>query len=440
MTIISPLPYTLSNGTTNDATQVMADFNQIVNDTNANAAHNGANSDITSLTGLTTPLSAAQGGTGNANGTANIAGGTAGAIPYQSAANTTALLAAGTAGQILTSGGAGAPVWTANASYYRNYAHNGCGQVAQRPSIANSGANIQIYGACDRWLIGTSGASTQTNGVLAQGSMTCLDGVTRTAVQANSITATGASTTLVMKQRLESRDTVDLNGQTITVQCEVLQATGAAIGYNIVVNAAGATDNFSTVTNIATSASQSVPSGIVTQISFTTVLNTSQASNGLEFVISAACGAVTGQTFTMSVFKIATTNSVTPYNNAGRTYQEELALCQRYLPCVADSRPSGATSPAIGYVNSTAAYATVVFSLYPNQARVPITTLLSIVTGSASLTDTAGASHTVTATTFLTSGANSIAAQFTASGLTASQPVLFEVSGGFFLLGGGAEL
>ena len=64
MTIIPALPYTLTNGTVADANQVMADFNGIVNGTNSNGAHNGANSDITSLTGLTTPLTAAQGGTG----------------------------------------------------------------------------------------------------------------------------------------------------------------------------------------------------------------------------------------------------------------------------------------------------------------------------------------------------------------------------------------
>src|SRR6266550_3748218 len=38
----------------------------------ANKAAKGANSDITSLTGLTTPLSTAQGGTGNAGGTAAV--------------------------------------------------------------------------------------------------------------------------------------------------------------------------------------------------------------------------------------------------------------------------------------------------------------------------------------------------------------------------------
>lgn len=48
----------------------MANLNQIVANTNSNGAHNGANSDITSLTactqitGMTTPLTVPQGGTG----------------------------------------------------------------------------------------------------------------------------------------------------------------------------------------------------------------------------------------------------------------------------------------------------------------------------------------------------------------------------------------
>ncbi len=49
----------------------------------------------------------------NTTGTANIAGGTLGAIPYQSAANTTAVLAAtATANKILLSGASAAPVWS----------------------------------------------------------------------------------------------------------------------------------------------------------------------------------------------------------------------------------------------------------------------------------------------------------------------------------------
>lgn len=56
MPIIGTLPYILSNGNTADATQVMADFNFIVAQVNANATSAGANNSITSLTGLTTPV------------------------------------------------------------------------------------------------------------------------------------------------------------------------------------------------------------------------------------------------------------------------------------------------------------------------------------------------------------------------------------------------
>lgn len=64
----STYPYTLTNGQVADATQVMANFNSILSCGNSNLAHNGANSDITSLTALSTPLSVAQGGTGNTTG------------------------------------------------------------------------------------------------------------------------------------------------------------------------------------------------------------------------------------------------------------------------------------------------------------------------------------------------------------------------------------
>lgn len=77
MTIINTLPFQLQNGTTADATQVMADFDEIVNDVNNNGAHNGVNSDITALTALTTPIPPIGGGSsifvgGAAGGTANV--------------------------------------------------------------------------------------------------------------------------------------------------------------------------------------------------------------------------------------------------------------------------------------------------------------------------------------------------------------------------------
>lgn len=56
------LPFNLQNGTPADATQVMANYNAIITCL-TNAAAAGVNSDITQLTGLTAPLSPANGGT-----------------------------------------------------------------------------------------------------------------------------------------------------------------------------------------------------------------------------------------------------------------------------------------------------------------------------------------------------------------------------------------
>jgi len=57
-------PYILTNGQPADANQVMANYNAI----QSSCAASGANTDITSLGGLTTPLSQAQGGTGSSSG------------------------------------------------------------------------------------------------------------------------------------------------------------------------------------------------------------------------------------------------------------------------------------------------------------------------------------------------------------------------------------
>ena len=64
----APLPFTIVNGQPADGSQVMANFNTIENCANVNLAHNGANTDITSINGLTTPLSVQQGGTGTTTG------------------------------------------------------------------------------------------------------------------------------------------------------------------------------------------------------------------------------------------------------------------------------------------------------------------------------------------------------------------------------------
>ncbi len=82
------LPFTLTNGQTADANQVMANLNSI-NTCAGNAVQAGPNFNITSLNGLTTPLSIPQGGTGATTGSGAVSnlGGLLGANNLTDVAN-----------------------------------------------------------------------------------------------------------------------------------------------------------------------------------------------------------------------------------------------------------------------------------------------------------------------------------------------------------------
>lgn len=68
----------------------------------------------------------------------NIAGGSAGSIPYQSGSGATALSAVGTSGQVLVSGGVGAPTWSAQSALSVGSATT-AGNVTGTVAIANGG-------------------------------------------------------------------------------------------------------------------------------------------------------------------------------------------------------------------------------------------------------------------------------------------------------------
>src|SRR5260221_7408077 len=93
---VPPNPFTLVNNTTADATQVMADLNNIINFINSFCAKVGINADITQLTALTTPLTIAQGGTGRTFLRQSTA------LITSSAALTVEGVTSGTAGNVLS--------------------------------------------------------------------------------------------------------------------------------------------------------------------------------------------------------------------------------------------------------------------------------------------------------------------------------------------------
>ena len=111
---------------------------------------------------LTTPLPVTSGGTGSTTlsgittGTStNLAGGVAGAVPYQSGAGATGFSAAGTSGQLLQSNGVSAPSWVTFSA----------GPTLGTPVATTSGTSIDITGIP----AGTKQITVMLNGVSTNG-------------------------------------------------------------------------------------------------------------------------------------------------------------------------------------------------------------------------------------------------------------------------------
>lgn len=165
MSIIPAFPYNLVDGTLADAGQVMADLDLIQSAVNANAAANGANSDITSLSGLTTPLSVGQGGTGNTTGQPSGAAGGAlgGTYPnpvFANAGNLTVMAN--------ITGGSAAPSATAISAFSLKLSPFGGdtgsgGTVGAVPApAAGDAAAGKVLGAGGTWVTNTAGVPPGT--------------------------------------------------------------------------------------------------------------------------------------------------------------------------------------------------------------------------------------------------------------------------------------
>lgn len=101
------------------------------------------------------------GGIHYANTAANISGGAAGSIPYQTAAGTTAFLAKGTSGQVLKMNSSGIPYWTTdnNSNTWRNIQVNST-------QIASTGTNtyaLNFVSGTGITAVGTAGSASAAN-------------------------------------------------------------------------------------------------------------------------------------------------------------------------------------------------------------------------------------------------------------------------------------
>jgi hypothetical protein len=135
----------------------------------------------------------------------NLAGGSAGTVPYQSAAGTTAMLAAGSSGQVLQSNGAAAPSWVApnngtltmavsgtglsgSATFTANQAGASSFTVTSNATDANTASAIVARDASGNFSAGTITAALSGNATNVTGTVAVANGGTgATSLTANNV-------------------------------------------------------------------------------------------------------------------------------------------------------------------------------------------------------------------------------------------------------------
>lgn len=273
--------YTLTNGTVADANQVMSNFNTLLNCANNNLAHNGVNSDITQLTGIVTPLSVSQGGTGFSTLTANSILLGNGASPL---------------GTLVTSTTGAMPFWTGSAWGAATLIPgtgigitNAAGGVTITATSASGVgfSNALRNSSMSSWFHGTSGTITTAGGWAAEGIWVAPSGASVTFAQQsngsfapaafNYLQIIGAASVsdLTIRFPIESYRAAVLGGNAVTCQLPITQTTGGSITPTITVRRATAgQDNFTSLaTDVNAQPMQTVGNGANAILAYTFTAN-----------------------------------------------------------------------------------------------------------------------------------------------------------------------
>lgn len=209
---------------------------------------------------------------------------------------------------------------------FRNKIINGGCQVAQRGAISVTNT-IVLYGGADR-LYGYLSATTVSS-TIQQLSVPVSNLSSTGLYQALGPSTTTGTGTVLIGQRIEAKNTVDLNNKNITVSVNLYHDTGTAQNFAIRVMKGNGVDVFSSPVLLATGPNVSCASGVATRLTYTLPLGSTDANNGLQVdVINTAYPAVSGKYFGIGDFQLEAGSIATPFEH--RPYGLELSLCQRY--------------------------------------------------------------------------------------------------------------
>jgi hypothetical protein len=201
---------------------------------------------------------------------------------------------------------------------------NGGMQIAQRGAVNCS--NGSYFGGCDRYIVQTSATGVSAGQVQQAANANMASGFSQ---QIAGLTTTGTST-IGIKQRLESTAVADFNNKTITISGKAYQNTGASINISVGILKANALNDFTGVTQIGSYQTVSIPNNAVTPFSVSFALGATDATNGLQtdFLFS-AISAVTTKNFEFGELDIRV-GSIAPAFPEIVPIALELQRCQRF--------------------------------------------------------------------------------------------------------------
>jgi len=317
-------------------------------------AAKGANSDITSLSGLTTALSVAQGGTGQTTQQAaidaltNVSAATNEYVLTKDTATGNAIFKAASGGANTTLSNLGTvainttlasdtdntdnlgtpDIRWANAQIVgmgrKNLVINGSGIVNQRVSAYTLIKDAYGFGP-DRFA-GMATGTAVSAGTLAQTtSANC--GRTGYGFKFSGVTLTGTGV-LYLRHRIEAKDAMWLKNQNASFQAKVYHDVGSNINYTIYVRKANSADNFAAVTNISNSGAIVVATATATTIKYENIAM-GDCSTGVEIEIKIECGAVTTKNFefTEMQFEVGSKSTEVEF----KRFDAEVGDCQNFL-------------------------------------------------------------------------------------------------------------
>lgn len=161
--------------------------------------------------------------------------------------------------------------------------------LAQRLGPTATLSTTPQYGTLPMWAGWASGGAISA-GTLTR-TTTSTAGRSGRALHFSGVTTTGAGV-LSARQRISASDSQQIKNQTVSLQFQVWQDTGASVNVTVVLRKPTAANDYSAVTTIYTAGAVAVPSGTATAVTVDNVA-LGDVSNGLEIELQAAVGAVT---------------------------------------------------------------------------------------------------------------------------------------------------